>query len=207
MASFLETRPIVLIGGAPTTGKSTLASRLSKHLGLPWGSTDQFREIMKYIGDPKKAPMVFDSSNHTAESYHEAYTAQDIINNDTQQSIEMWPYLKDFLKTDYSWTEGFILEGVNILPQIIANDLPNLKNIKALFIIDEDMKRARDVIYSRGIWYAADTYPDHVKEKELLWVELATRLMKEDCKKHNLPCLSIEKSENDLARALALLGL
>lgn len=38
---------IILIGGAPTTGKTTLAKALSRVLGLPWISTDHIRAWMQ----------------------------------------------------------------------------------------------------------------------------------------------------------------
>jgi 2-phosphoglycerate kinase len=205
--TYKETRPIILIGGASCTGKSTLASDLSKHLNLPWCSTDQFRQIMKFIGDPDKAPYIFDSSNHTAESYHKKYSAQDIINIDYQQSLELWPHLKEFLKDDWSWKEGFIVEGVNITPKIVKENLHDMPNVKILFLVDESEKRTRETVYRRGVWDDADTYPDHVKENEIKWVTLAMEQIKQDCKRLGLPCLSISKDDKDLEKALTLLKL
>ena len=42
-------KKIILIGGAPTTGKSTMAKRLGQHLGLPWMGTDYLRTIIKKV--------------------------------------------------------------------------------------------------------------------------------------------------------------
>ena len=155
--SFEKTRPVILIGGPPATGKSTIATNLSKHLGIPWVSTDQFRTFLQYIGDPEKAPALFETGDHTAESYHAKYGAQDIINHDLEQTKEIWPYIKDFIENDWSWTEGFIIEGVNIIPEVIADDLKNMPNLRAVFIIDENAQRTKETIYKRGIWAPADT--------------------------------------------------
>jgi 2-phosphoglycerate kinase len=38
---------IILIGGAPACGKTTVAARLSRELGIPWISTDSIRHIMR----------------------------------------------------------------------------------------------------------------------------------------------------------------
>ncbi len=43
-----------MIGGMPTTGKTTLARELSQKLALPWLSTDQTRLIMQGVADPKQ---------------------------------------------------------------------------------------------------------------------------------------------------------
>jgi len=50
---------IILIGGAPTTGKSTIAMRLSEELHLPVISTDQIRTIIQSIADPHIHPNLF----------------------------------------------------------------------------------------------------------------------------------------------------
>src|SRR5664279_2886120 len=34
--TFLDSRTVILIGGMPTAGKSTVAQALSDHLSLPW---------------------------------------------------------------------------------------------------------------------------------------------------------------------------
>ncbi len=38
---------IILIGGAPTVGKTFIAKELSKKLFLPWISTDTIRSLMQ----------------------------------------------------------------------------------------------------------------------------------------------------------------
>jgi len=38
---------IILIGGPPRCGKTTLAKRVSHELGIPWISTDAFDDIVK----------------------------------------------------------------------------------------------------------------------------------------------------------------
>jgi 2-phosphoglycerate kinase len=52
----MEKRQIILIGGAPTVGKTSIAKLLSKHLGIPWISTDMIREIMRGTVDNEELP-------------------------------------------------------------------------------------------------------------------------------------------------------
>ena len=51
-----------LIGGAPRTGKTTLAKQLSKKLVLPWISTDTLESVvLKYFSD-EELPLKFPKS-------------------------------------------------------------------------------------------------------------------------------------------------
>ena len=40
---------VILIGGAPTVGKSYLGRKLAEELKLPWISTDTIREMMRKL--------------------------------------------------------------------------------------------------------------------------------------------------------------
>ena len=42
-------KEIILIGGAPTIGKSFLAKKLSEEMKIPWISTDTIREFMREV--------------------------------------------------------------------------------------------------------------------------------------------------------------
>ena len=52
-------KQIILIGGMPTGGKTTIAKNLSKQLNLPWISTDQVGQIMREVATREKHPKLF----------------------------------------------------------------------------------------------------------------------------------------------------
>jgi len=57
------------------------------------------------------------------------------------------------------------------------------KDIKAIFLIDEDKDRVRNIIFTRGLWDEPNKYPDSVKEKEVEWVFAFNSYIKEEAKK------------------------
>lgn len=195
----------ILIGGAPTTGKSTVANLLSKHLNLPWISTDQIRETMRVTADRKKIPNLFNPEGYDAERFLTEFSAEEIVRMEMEQGDAVWPGVKNFIEEDYTWKQGFIIEGVNILPHLVAQDLS--QPCKAVFLIDEDADRTREVVFTRGLWGDAHTYSDDVKEKEVEWAVLFSHKLNAEAERYGFPCIEVQKRDTDLDLILAALKL
>ena len=195
-------KEIVLIGGAPTTGKSTLAKQLSEKLGIPWISTDQVREIMLATVRKEDYPEIFHSKGCSAEEYLTKFSADEIVANEIREGEETWKGVQALIKHAYPW-KGFIIEGVGILPHLVH--ALEEKNIRPLFLIDENEKEVRKVVFERGLWADAKTYSDDVKEKEVEWVTLFSKKLREEAKEFNYPVIEVCKNEEDLEKALQVL--
>lgn len=111
-------RRVVLIGGAPAVGKSTLAGFVAARLSVPWVSTDQIRNIMRTVADPTRLPTLFSPAAHSAEVYYAEFSTERLIEVEIAQSEAAWTSVRAFIRDDYTWTEGFVVEGVNILPRL-----------------------------------------------------------------------------------------
>ncbi len=70
------------------------------------------------------------------------------------------------------------------------------KNIRTIFLVDEDRDRVRNTIFTRGLWDEANKYPDSVKEKEVEWVFAFNEYIKKEAKKYNFPVVSIGNRED-----------
>lgn len=88
-------KQIILIGGAPTMGKSTIAVLLSKHLGLPWISTDQIREIMRTVASRKDFPKLFNPEGYSAERFLTEFSAEQIVNMEMDEGEDVWLGVKN----------------------------------------------------------------------------------------------------------------
>lgn len=198
---------IILIGGAPTTGKSVIANLLSKRLGIPWISTDQIREVMRSVADKKQYPKLFNPEGYTAERFLTEFSSEKIVEMEMEQGEAAWIGIKKFIEDDFNWKEGFIIEGVNILPHLVSRDFGDNKNIKPVFLVDEDADRMRDVVFKRGLWDYAHTYSDDVKEKEVEWATLFSHKLKAEVEKYGYPWVEVKKQKDDLEAVLKALGL
>ncbi len=201
-------RNFILIGGAPTTGKSTITENLAESLSLPWISTDQIRNVIKPYGDQEKFPALYDTVGLTAEEFLAKYTPQQVSDMEYSQGGEVWPAIKGLFMSNSNWRDGGVIEGVNILPHLVAEE--NYKNkelVKPLFIVDLDEDRIREVVYTRGVYGGADEYSDDVKEKEVEWVMIFAHRLQEEAHKYGFPCIEVTKTDSDLQKVMSELGV
>ncbi len=111
---------IILIGGAAGTGKTTLAKKLAKELGLPWISTDQICSILQ-----------IEEADHLV------------------RLEKIWNGTNSLITNHHPW-EGAIIEGTAILPQFVARDLKEVENIQSFFLAYTDTKEVVKVIEDRS---------------------------------------------------------
>jgi 2-phosphoglycerate kinase len=202
------TKQIILVGGMPTAGKSTMAENLSRHLTLPWISTDQIGIIMREVATREKYPKLFTWEDYNGVQYLNEFTADEIADREFAKGEAVWLGVRKLIKEDAFWNNGFIIEGDDILPHLLAQDFPDSSNIKAVFIGDRDIERIRNVVFTRKfLGDDADAYPDYVKEKEVEWVLNFNEKLKSQVLKYQMPWVEVEKNEHDLTKVLIALGL
>ncbi len=200
-------RDIILIGGAPTTGKSTLAHNLARELDIPWISTDQIRDIMRAIADRKEYPLLFLPEEYSAERFYAESSAEQIVAREIRQGKAVWPFVKRFIEREYTWEHGFVMEGINLLPSEIARDFGSNPHVKAVFLVDENRNTVRQFIFARGLMDDAHKYPDDIKEKETDWSLLFAKTIKADAGASGYPFLDVHRDETDLWAVRDLLKL
>ncbi len=189
---------IILLGGSPTAGKSYTARKLAEALKLPWISTDTIRELLRKVVNKKEHPALFlheESSPKLAVKFLTSNSAKEIVRLHNKENKEVWKGVKALIETDYVW-KSFIIEGVAILPRLAAKIVKKNKNVKAIFLIDEERERVRKTIFTRGLWDEANKYPDSVKEKEVDWVFEFNNYIKKEAKKYKLPVVSVRNRKN-----------
>ena len=200
-------RPRLLIGGAPTVGKSTLAAALAEHLALPWISTDQIRDIMRTVADRRDHPGLFNPEGYDAESFYTAFSAEEIVALEIGQGEAAWAGVRALIAHDYTWPQGFVVEGVNLLPHLIKRDFGADASVKAVFVTEADPRRMREVIFGRGVWDEASRYSDAAKEKELAWITRFDTWLRQEALAHGFPVLALEKDGKDLSLILEALKI
>lgn len=193
-------KQVILIGGAPTAGKSTIAKKLAEDLKLPWISTDTIRGQMRALVRKTDFPALFQHANATSKlavEFLSHNTSEEIVKHQNKESAEVQKGIKALIETDYNWN-SFIIEGVAILPRFAAAMMRKDKRIKAVFLLDENEKHIRNTIFTRGLWDDAQKYPDTVKEKEVQWVLAFNRWLLQETKKYKLPIITIVNRSSSL---------
>jgi 2-phosphoglycerate kinase len=199
-------RRIILIGGMPTVGKSTIAQALSRHYDLPYISTDQIRVIMEgTVKDTSEYPLLFNEEGHTAESFLNNYTADEIATLEYNQADEVWPVIRNFIEHDWVWRQGMIVEGVNIVPHLVVEPLRDSIHVQTLFLSDKNQERTREVVFSRGLFGPAASYSDSVKDKEVEWVNLFNQRICNDARQYGCKMFDTNKTQKDVYKIIAWL--
>ncbi|MFK7779579.1 MAG: hypothetical protein QM490_00290 [Candidatus Gracilibacteria bacterium] len=185
-------KKILIIGGAPATGKSTLAKKLSKKYNCPWVSTDFIRNLMKTLVSKKDYPSLFNFANITAEEhYGNNYNVEKSIKHEQERDEDVFKGVKSFILKNNDW-DFFIIEGISIHPKNILELKSKDYEVFSIFLIDNNESRIRNILYSRGLWSKADTYEDWIKELELEYLIKTNGNYLEESKKLNLPYFEID---------------
>ena len=184
----------ILIGGGPGIGKTSLAVKLSEEIKLPWISTDAIREIMRKTVKEEDYPNLFLFTKVTAENYLKKNNPEQIVKDMNNESFDVWKGIEALIKGDYWWDDhGYIIEGIAILPILIYKNFPNIpKNINPIFLINNDRKKIKEVIYKRGLWADADKYPDELKDLEVEWVFTFNNWLEQEAKKYKYPTINLK---------------
>lgn len=194
---------LIFIGGAPTTGKTTIAHALSQELSLPWASTDQIRSTLQSVANKKEYPALFNAAGYDAERFLTELSAEKIVQMEMDQAEETWIGVKAFTG-DWSWKEGGIIEGVGVLPRLVYETYKDDTDVTAIFLMDHDEDRMRNVVYTRGIWGHAHTYSDGVKEKEVEWAKLFGDKLKAEAEQYGFHWVEVHKDASDMKRIMEL---
>lgn len=177
---------IILIGGAPTAGKSYAAEALSKRFGIPWISTDMIRDIMVTTADRAKYPSLFDNEHVMPEHYLTTLSAEEIVQHQNLESDSVWEGVRAFVEKNYNWP-SFIVEGVAVLPHLVQRDLSADPRVLPYFMSSKDENQIREVVYKRGLWADAKSYSDELKPKEIAWVQEFNKWLAKEVKQHSYP--------------------
>lgn len=121
--------------------------------------------------------------------------------------VEAWPGNKKLIEDDFTWREGFVLEGVNILPSLLPS-LQTASDVRSIFLTDEGDDALRKAIFSRGLYADADTYADELKEHEITWARLFDQRIQAEAQQYGYPVVRVQKdNEIDMPNVLLSLGL
>lgn len=127
---------VILIGGSPMSGKTTLAIKLAAKYEYGCISTDDIGEIIGTVSevDPMK--------NFDYREYYISKSIEDLINDIFLYHRRLWPSIKHLIEIHSNWSSPIIIEGWALYPnlvKLIEND-----NLRTIWLVsDEDVLEQR----------------------------------------------------------------
>lgn len=197
----------ILIGGSPVAGKSYIAQMLAERLHVPWISTDQIRSIMRAVLKRQDYPALFVPKGYDAKKYLTEFSSSQIVDMHMSEGEIVWTGVEAFIRGNFTWRDGFIVEGINILPELVRKSFGDRNDIKTIFLIDEDANRVRKTIFERGLWGAPGSYADELKEREVAWVMEFNKTIEAEALKYDYPIYKVDKSSDDIDNIVQKLGM
>ena len=134
---------IYLIGGAPKTGKTSLAKLLSRECQIPWISADTLQNIVRVHTDESLHENKFPSSFQKGKDNDEKYTNYSIeamVEAYKKQSEASYEAIEMFVLSEITDGNDFSVEGYQVTPKLAQQLIQKFgaDKIKALFFSKTD---------------------------------------------------------------------
>ncbi|WP_407385791.1 hypothetical protein [Ruminococcus sp.] len=181
---------VMLIGGSPMIGKSTVAGIIAAKHMLPVLSTDDIGDILQTVS-PDINPM--GKMNYL--DYYEKTSIPKLIEDMYSYHLAMQNAIAKMIDKHSSWAASIIIEGYAIYPDIALKE-----NTEAVWLIASNALLQSRLENSPAFQKAPETAKQHYLQRSI-W---HNNLILEQCKKIKRRYIQIEgcESSNNLAERI-----
>jgi 2-phosphoglycerate kinase len=130
---------VLLIGGASSSGKTSISYRLAYHFGIGITEADDIYEAIMHMTTPEQQPTL-----HYWQTHPEAgqLPAEEILKLHLATCRQMAPAFEAVIANHLEAEIPLVLEGDYLLPALAAqpefNGIPNAGRVRGLFVHEED---------------------------------------------------------------------
>lgn len=196
---------IYLIGGPPKCGKTTLAKKLSKSLGIPWVSTDTLENVIKPYLNKKDLREKFPSSALRCKSNDEKYSkysANEIILAYRKQAKTVSKAIDMFMLCEMKDGNSVIMEGYHIEPALVKKLQMKYgaKNIRGIFLVKTDTKKFISNIGESSTpndWIISRTHKKETFQKIADMIIKYGIIFRQEAKKYKFTVLNMDDNFNE----------
>lgn len=210
---------IYLIGGPPKCGKTTLAKKFSKKLGIPWVASDTLQAVARaYVAryvSQKELDALYPHSAAKGKTNDETYarnTPKQIAENYSKQAKASYEAIEMFALCEIKDGNDYIIEGYHVTPQLAARLVNKFgrKHFCVLFLLKSDINKfVQDVKKSStpNDWVLQKTKGKGTFLKIAEMISLYGQFFRSEAKKYGYPVLNMDKGfDGQLKKAMALLS-
>lgn len=185
----MENTVCYLIGGAPRTGKTTLANEIAANHGIKPFSTDSILVMMMKIVREEDYPDLFYLKGMSIEEFYEKYnTAQKAVEAGVKSGLDAERGLVALLEHTLPAWKVIVLEGDIITPSFakrMQQKFPNT-TFHTTFLYDDNEQRIRERIFREGLWSRTVPYSDAIKPKEVAYAIEYNEWFLNDAKQYDM---------------------
>lgn len=111
---------VILIGGAPMTGKSTVARLLAGRLGYGVISTDDIGQAIEAVTTAASHPAMHRMAGQDYREYYVTRSVEQLVAEADQRHAAMRPALERVIRAHAGWGTPMVMEGWALLPEAVA---------------------------------------------------------------------------------------
>ncbi len=195
---------IYLIGGPPKCGKTTLAKKLAKKLGIQWVASDTLEVVaMNYVD--KYAPEKMDNlyphwamKGETNDETYSLFSPVQIAKNYIKQAKATYAAIEMFSICEITDGNDYIIEGYHMTPELAAKLIKKYGagNFRVLFLVKSDEEKfIKDVKKSStpNDWILAKTKKDETFGKIAKMVSWYGQFFAKEAGKHGFQVLNLDE--------------
>jgi len=133
---------VIVIGGAPFAGKTTLAKRLAAQRGYALVAIDDLGTALRALTTPRSHPALHPMTGWNYQAYDVAHTPPTWIEHSRREHQALWPAIAAVIHAHLQWAGPVILEGWQLDPERVrAVSHPQLR--ACWLLVDEAVLAAR----------------------------------------------------------------
>lgn len=205
---------IYLIGGPPKCGKTTLAKKLAKKLGIQWVASDTLEVVaMDYVWKyaPKKFGELYPHRTMKGKTNDETYalfSPKKIVNGYIKQAKATYGAIDMFSICEITDGNDYIIEGYHVTPELAARLMKKYgrKHFRSLFIVKENVEKfVRDLKKSTtpNDWILKKTKGKETLYKIAEMISEYGEFFTEEAKKYGFKVLNMDENfETNLKKAI-----
>ncbi len=173
---------VLLIGGSPMIGKSTVARRMASQYEIQSLSTDDIGEMLQTVVDinPMKGMDYL--------KYYENVDVKQQIEDLKQYHRSMESAIIKMIDIHSKWGSSMIIEGYAVYPHLLN---ANTENVEAIYLLANDALLLSRLNKSKAFEDASDKAKQNYLQRSLGH----NQFLREECEKYNCKSIQINGTE------------
>jgi 2-phosphoglycerate kinase len=148
----MQDAKVILVGGAPGAGKSTLAQELARRLHITSISIDDLALATQGVTTPISHPGLHLMRTGDHLTYFTSNPPERLISDASEQHDALWPAIERVIRAHAKWREPIVIEGWALRPNRVLE--LGLANVSSYWLVVEpsvlEEREKKNVEFVRG---------------------------------------------------------
>jgi len=129
---------VLVVGGPPMVGKSSVARQIAARLGYGCMSTDDIGLAIKSVTTAETHPRSHAMDGIDYRDYYAGRSVEQLLDDGMGMHEEMWPGIEAGMRAHADWSFPIVYEGWAMWPERVATLLNDLDEVSAVWLTASD---------------------------------------------------------------------